>query len=96
MAHQAQIGLGSNDRHRRGHALRLQVSLNMAETHSWPVGRMKSCHLPRPELVLGDYSCSMRQLEQEAVAVREPTWDPKRPRKSTEAVAAVEVVEAPP
>ena len=92
MAHQAQIGLGSNDRHRRGHAPRLQVSLNMAETHSWPVGRMKSCLGP----FLIRESCSMRQLEQEAAAVREPTWDPKRPRKSTEAVAAVEVVEAPP
>ena len=93
MAHQAQIGLGSNDRHRRGHAPRLQVSLNMAETHSWPVGRTKSCLY---SLLIHCDSCWMRQLEQEAAAVREPTWDPKRPRKSTEAVAAAEVVEAPP
>ena len=89
MAHQAQIGLGSNDRHRRGHALRLQVSLNMAETHSWLVERKKSC--------LDDCFRLQQSLPPlEGEEVREATWDLRRPRKSTEVAVAVEAVEGPP
>lgn len=102
MAHPAQIGiLGCNDRHsRRGHARRLQVSLNKAETHSWPVARKK-------RRCLDDWRhhhCCWGLLqpaagqEQEAAEVREATWDLllARPRKSTEAAVVAEVVEAPP
>ena len=98
MAHPAQIGiLGCDDRHsRRGHARRLQVSLNKAETHSWLVARKK-------RRCLDDWRHQHLGLlqpagQEEAAEVREATWDLllARPRKSTEAAVVAEVVEAPP